>query len=172
MNETVLRRLLEGEAVISLAFLPDDVIGVSGQIFINATPENVWRALTDYDNLSKNLPKVVSSRVVERHGNEIILDQTGKTGIFIFERIVHFRLKLCEEYLKRIIFEQVEGDLSIYRGSWVLETPPEVSGTVLSYVAEIKPDFFAPPLLVSFVQRQDLPQILKAHKQRAESLQK
>jgi hypothetical protein len=45
----------------------------------------------------------------------------------------------------------------------------ETEGFVLVYHAEIKPAFFAPPILVSFVQRQDLPGIFKAHKQRAES---
>ena len=78
-------------------------------------------------------------------------------------------MKLYEEYLKRISFEQTDGDLSVYRGEWLLESTPELSGTVLSYMAEIKPLFFAPPILVSFVQRQDLPGILKAHKQRAEA---
>ena len=90
MNETTRKRLEEGDTVISLAFLPDDVIGVCGQILVNATPEKVWAALTDYDSLSENLPKVCSSRVIERNGNEIILEQTGKTGIFIFEKTVHF----------------------------------------------------------------------------------
>jgi hypothetical protein len=44
--------------------------------------------------------------------------------------------------------------------------------TILTYSAEIRPDFFAPSFLVAFVQRQDLPEILKAHKKRAESIWK
>jgi len=170
MNETAIKQLLEGEILIDLEFLPDDVVGVSGNIYINATHDKVWATLTDYDNLSKNLPKVISSRVVARNGKEIILSQTGKTGIFIFEKTLHFSLKVREEYPKKISFEQEEGDFSVYRGNWVLESCGTESGILLSYNAEIKPHFFAPPILVSFVQRQDLPGILKAHKLKAESL--
>jgi carbon monoxide dehydrogenase subunit G len=163
-------RLRHGEILIDLSFLPDDIIGVNGKIFIAAPPEEVWKALTDYDNLSRTLPKVLASTLVERKGNEILLDQTGKTGIFFFEKTVSFQLRVREEYQKMISFEQVAGDFSVYRGEWVLETSETLKGTILSYHAEIKPLFFAPPILVSFVQWQDLPGILKAHKHTAEAL--
>ncbi|TLU83107.1 MAG: cyclase [Chlorobium sp.] len=170
MDKETIKRLQQGDTPITLSFLPDDVIGVSGMILINASSEKVWEAITDYDNLSRNLPKVLSSRLISRNGNEIVLEQTGKTGIFIFEKTVHFRLKAREDYLKKVSFEQLDGDFRIYRGDWTIETYPEVQGTVLSYRAEIKPVFFAPSVLVSFVQYQDLPGILKAHKKRAEML--
>ncbi|MBM3422283.1 MAG: SRPBCC family protein [Chlorobi bacterium] len=170
LEPAMLSRLLRGETVIDLEFLPDDTTGVSAKIFIDAPPEAVWAALTDYDNLSATLPKVVSSRAAERHGTTVLLDQTGKTGIFFFEKTVTFRLRVEEEYLRRIRFEQVSGDFETYRGTWAIEELPERNGTILLYEAEIKPAFFAPAVLVSFVQRQDLPGILKAHKRRAETL--
>ncbi len=170
MNEKELEQLQKGDIIINLTYLPDDVVSVSSRIHIVAQPSKVWKTLADYDNLSSYLPKVLSSKVVERKGNEIILDQIGKTGIFIFEKIVHFRLKITEEYPGIISFEQVDGDFDIYQGTWVIETSDTIQGTVLSYNAEIRPHFFAPPILVSFVQRQDLPGILKAHKHRAETL--
>lgn len=162
-------RLLKGEILIDLALLHGDVTAVSAKIFIAAPPTAVWRALTDYDNLSNTLPKVVASRLVERNGKTVILDQTGKTGIFFFEKTVTFRLQVEEEYLKRIRFEQLSGDFDRYRGSWSIEETPEHNGTILSYKAEIRPAFFAPAVLVSFVQRQDLPGIMKAHKRTAET---
>ena len=84
MNETELKQLQKGDILINLTYLPDDVVSVSSKIHIVAPPASVWKTLTDYDNLSSYLPKVLSSKVVERHGNEITLDQIGKTGIFIF----------------------------------------------------------------------------------------
>ncbi|MCF8217063.1 MAG: SRPBCC family protein [Chlorobium sp.] len=162
-------RLIRGEIVIDLAFLPDDVTGIKAKIFVAAPPEAVWGALTDYDNLSRTLPKVVASSVTERSGSTVILDQIGKTGIFFFEKTVTFSLSVREERLKRILFEQISGDFERYRGSWQLFALPDHKGTILVYEAEIKPAFFAPALLVSFVQRQDLPGILKAHKRTAET---
>ena len=170
MKETELQQLLKGDVLISLTYLPDDVVSVSSRIHINAQPAKVWKTITDYDNLSSYLPKVMESHIVERNGNEITLDQTGKTGIFIFEKVVNFRLKLMEEYPESISFEQISGDFLVYQGEWLLETSSAIQGTLLSYNAKLKPLFFAPPILVSFVQRQDLPGIMMAHKQRAEAV--
>ncbi len=78
MDKETIKRLQQGDTPITLSFLPDDVIGVSGMILINASSEKVWEAITDYDNLSRNLPKVLSSRLISRNGNEIVLEQTGK----------------------------------------------------------------------------------------------
>ncbi|NTV98996.1 MAG: cyclase, partial [Chlorobiaceae bacterium] len=148
--------------------LPNDVTGVTGMVLVNSGPEELWTALTDYDNLHRNLPKVLASRVVSRNGDDVVIEQTGKTGIFIFEKTVHFILKAHEEYLKSIRFEQESGDFMIYRGEWRIDTVPGRRETLLVYNAEIKPSFFAPAVLVGFVQHQDLPGILKAHKERAE----
>jgi carbon monoxide dehydrogenase subunit G len=170
MKETELQQLLKGDVLISLTYLPDDVVSVSSRIHINAPPARVWKTITDYDNLSNYLPKVMESHIVERNGNEITLDQTGKTGIFIFEKVVHFRLKLRENFPESVSFEQISGDFLVYQGEWLLETSSAIQGTLLSYNAKLKPLFFAPPILVSFVQRQDLPSIMMAHKQRAEAV--
>ena len=59
-------RLLSGDILIDLSYHQDDIVGVSGRIFIKAPPEKVWKALTDYDNLSNTLPKVVASRTIEK----------------------------------------------------------------------------------------------------------
>ena len=170
MNDTEFEQLEKGDVLINLTCRPHDVVSISSKIYIDAPPSKVWKVLTDYDNLSKYLPKVMSSRIIERNNNEIILEQTGKTGIFIFEKVVHFRLQIKEECPDTITFKQIDGDFEVYQGKWKLETSDAFPGTILGYDAEIKPHFFAPPILVSFFQRQDLPGILKAHKQRAEAL--
>ncbi|KZK75115.1 MAG: cyclase [Pelodictyon luteolum] len=162
---------LRGEdATVELRFLEHDILGVSGSILVNTPPAALWQALTEYDNLHNTLPKVVLSRLVSREQGSVVLEQTGKTGIFFFEITVRFRLKVKEEPFDSIAFEQVDGDFSIYRGHWKLEPAEGCLCTLLTYSAEIRPDFFAPSFLVAFVQRQDLPEILKAHKKRAESL--
>ena len=83
---------------------------------------------------------------------------------------MHFQLKLTEKFPESISFEQISGDFLVYQGDWRLETSSAIQGTLLLYNAKLKPLFFAPPILVSFVQWQDLPGILKAHKQRAEAV--
>jgi hypothetical protein len=171
LNPDKKARLLHGEVLINLDWLADNVIGASGSIIIRADLPVVWKMLTDYDLLHETMPKVVSSKLIEEHGSIKIIDQSGKSGIFIFEKIVHFRLKVEEEYPKHLRFEQIGGDFRIYEGDWFLEAV-EVdngTGTLLTYNAKIKPDFFAPQFLVSFVQSQDLPTILKGIRNHCES---
>ncbi|HWR00827.1 MAG TPA: SRPBCC family protein [Chlorobaculum sp.] len=163
LNPDKTARLLQGEVLIELDWLPDGVIGASGNVFIKAGLPVVWQMLTDYDRLSQTMPKVVSSKLVEQQGPVKIIDQSGRSGIFIFETTVHFRLKVNEKYPKHLHFTQIGGDFKIYEGNWFLEAVDDQSrcGTILTYEAKIKPDFFAPQFLVSFVQSQDLPTILK-----------
>ncbi len=163
LNPDKTARLLHGEVLIDLEWLPDGIIGASGSVFIKAGSPVIWQMLTDYDRLSETMPKVVSSKLVDEQGPVKIIDQSGKSGIFIFETIVHFRLKVDEEYPKHLHFTQIGGDFKIYEGDWFLETVEGDgdSGTILTYNAKIKPNFFAPQFLVSFVQSQDLPTILK-----------
>jgi carbon monoxide dehydrogenase subunit G len=160
-----LQRLLKGEIIVDLKWLADDVIGAHGNIFVKAPPEVVWGMLTDYDNLHHTMPKVTSSALVEDRGACKLIDQTGRSGILIFEKSVSFRLKVDEVFPKKLHFEQVKGDFKVYEGSWTLE-PAEgrdgEQGTLVTYDAKMKPNFFAPPILVSFVQSQDLPAILKS----------
>jgi hypothetical protein len=157
-------RIMQGEILIDLDWLPDGVIGASGSVFIEAEPPVAWRMLTDYDHLHETMPKVVSSRLLESKNQTKIIAQSGKSGIFIFEKTVNFTLKVDEVYPEHLYFSQIGGDFQVYEGEWRLEAVDGKNGhaTLLTYQAEIKPDFFAPQFLVSFVQSQDLPTILKA----------
>ena len=157
-------RLLQGEILVDIDWMGSDVISVGGCVFVKAPIEVAWKMLTDYNHLQDTMPKVVSSSLVEAHGPTKIIEQTGRSGILIFERSVHFRLKVDEEFPRRLHFEQVDGDFKVYEGNWYLEpnTVTGGQGTIVRYEARIKPNFFAPPFLVSFVQSQDLPAILRS----------
>jgi hypothetical protein len=164
-------RIMQGEILIDLDWLPDGVIGANGSVFIEAEPPVVWRMLTDYDHLYETMPKVVSSRLLESKNQTKIIAQSGKSGIFIFEKTVNFTLKVEEVFPEHLYFSQIGGDFQVYEGEWRLEAVDSDSGTgtLLTYQAEIKPDFFAPQFVVSFVQSQDLPTILKAIRSYCES---
>ncbi len=158
------KRLLQGELLMEIEWPGNDIIRARGRIFVKASPEVVWRMLTDYGNLHNTMPKVVRSELVEELGKCKIIDQTGRSGILFIERSVHFRLQVDEEFPTRLHFRQLEGDFKVYEGEWFLEPAGNgtAEGTLVTYRADVKPDFFAPPFLVSFVQSQDLPAILRS----------
>ncbi len=57
----------------------------------------------------------------------------------------------------------------MYDGDWLIDRAPDGKGTMLTFNAKIKPDFFAPAMFVRKVQENDLPMVLAAMKKRAES---
>jgi ribosome-associated toxin RatA of RatAB toxin-antitoxin module len=162
-------KLLNGEIIVNTSALSDGVTGVIGKIYIEAPPEHIWRAITDYDNQKNFVPKLIDSGLISDNGTEQVMFETGKTGVLLFRKTVHIKLKVKGDRLKRLEFHQIDGDFKIYQGEWVIESALNGKGSMLSFRAEIKPDFFAPAFFVRNVQEKDLPMVLSAMKKRAES---
>ncbi|TCD46972.1 SRPBCC family protein [Chlorobium sp. N1] len=167
-DEAAARRLRAGEVPVELRILQDGTVSVLGRILVEAPPERVWHAVTDYANLQRTLPKLTESRVLSREGPAIEIEQSGRSGILFLELTVRFRLRVDEEPPHSVLFRQLEGDFSRYGGRWDMEGTENGAATILTYSALVRPKFFAPPFLVAFVQRQDLPDILRAHRRTAE----
>ncbi len=161
--------LLNGEPVVVLADLEDGVIGVTGHIFIAASPKKVWEVLTDYRNHKNYIPKLIVSDLLSDNGVDTVVFQTARSRIFIFEKTVSLTVKIHGEYLKHLYFQQITGDFKVYHGEWTLEEYLHGQGTFITYKSEVKPDFFAPQFVVKYVQKHDFPAALLAMKKRAES---
>ena len=159
----------KGEIFVTLSNLENKVIGVTGEIYICSQPEKVLTVLTDYDNLKNFIPSIIESRLLKDKGDEKIIVQTVRTGIFLFKKTSHLKLKVKEEYCKHIYFEQISGNFKVYKGEWILGYSQEAQGTFLTFKAEVKPDFFAPLFIIRHIQKRDLPVILEAIKRRVES---
>jgi hypothetical protein len=161
--------LLNGEPVVMLADLENGVTGVTGHIFIAASPKKVWEVLTDYRNHKNYIPKLIVSDLISDNGVESVIFQTARSRIFIFQKTVSITVKIRGEYLKHLYFQQITGDFKVYHGEWILEAYRHGQGTFLTYKSEVKPDFFAPQFVVKYVQKHDFPAALLAMKKQAES---
>jgi ribosome-associated toxin RatA of RatAB toxin-antitoxin module len=160
---------LNGKASVVVDDLSDGITVVTGRIFIAAHPRVVWTALTDYDNQKFFVPKLTDSGLLSDNGEEQVIFQKGTTGVLLFRKSVSITMKVRGDYPKRLSFQQISGDFKIYRGEWLLEDYQTGQGTLLTFRAEIKPDFYAPGFFVRNVQKRDLPEMLSAMKKRAES---
>jgi ribosome-associated toxin RatA of RatAB toxin-antitoxin module len=149
--------------------LDDGVTGVVGKVYIEASPKRVWSAITDYNNHKSFVPKLIDSGLISDNGRKQVMFERGKTGILLFKKTVYIKLRLQGEYPKRLDFHQIDGDFKVYEGDWLIEHAPDGKGTILTFRAKIKPDFFAPAMFVRKVQQNDLPMVLAAMKKRAES---
>ncbi|MEO5701827.1 MAG: SRPBCC family protein [Casimicrobiaceae bacterium] len=69
----------------------DAVVLISVDLPLDVSPEEVWETVTDYDNMSRFLPKLTESRVVSRDGNHLRIAQKGRTSrgflTFAFENV-------------------------------------------------------------------------------------
>lgn len=163
-------KLVGGEVIVALSSLDDGVTGVTGHIYVAATPKEVWQAITDYDNHKNFVPNVLDSGVIADNGTEKIMFEKGKSGVFLFQKKVYTKMKVWGDRLKHLYFEQIDGDFKVYRGEWILDENRQGKGTFLTYRAQVKPDFFAPQFAVRNVQERDCPQMMLAMKKQAEAL--
>lgn len=154
---------------VNITDLENGITGVIGKITINANPEHIWAAITDYDNQKHFVPKLIDSGLISDNGAEQIMFEKGRTGVLFFTKTVYIKMVIRGDYPKKLSFRQIEGDFKIYEGDWTIEKKADSNGCILTFRAMIKPNFFAPPMFVRKVQKQDLPMVLAAMKKRAES---
>lgn len=169
LSEEEREELMRGEAVVTVESLGDGVSGVVGRIMVRAGAEALWDVITDYDHHWQFIPSVMESGLISDDGVRQEMFQRGRTGYLLFRKTVHIRLLLEGERPRRLRFRQKEGDFMVYRGEWRISDAGE--GVLLTFLAEVKPDFFAPSPFVRKVQKKDLPRVLEAMKRRAEHLQ-
>ncbi|TLU83109.1 MAG: cyclase [Chlorobium sp.] len=162
-------KLLGGDVIVSLASLDEGVTGVTGYIYIAAPPEKVWEVITDYDNHKNFVPNVLDSGIISDNGNEKVMFEKGKSGLFLFSKKVYTKMRVWGERSRHLYFQQIEGDFKVYRGEWILSEHLQGKGTFLTYRAEVKPDFFAPGFAVKNVQERDCPRMMVAMKKQAEA---
>ncbi|GAC1505111.1 MAG: hypothetical protein NVS1B6_13070 [Steroidobacteraceae bacterium] len=112
----------------------------------------VWNVISDYDHLAEFIPDVRSSRVVQRDGHNVLIEQTGEFGFLFFRQPVDVQLAVVESPPRRIVARAVGGNLTEMEGRYTLENLP--TGAVrLSYSARLVPEFPVPPFIGRTVVR-------------------
>ena len=102
------------------------VLGENGEfvarVLVNATLEDAWQVLTDYDNFEAFLPHVESSDLLESDGTRKVFKQVNVVPIlpFVTSRS-QITIESKETYPQQVDFSLVEGDLDALKGVWYLE---------------------------------------------------
>ncbi len=139
----------------------DDIIGVSGSVYVRSKPASIWNIITDYNNLANTMPGVRQSKVVEDRGNVKIIDQTSKTDVLFIKIKFSTRMIITENFPETLSFELISGDFKTFNGKWVLTPDEHLNGTFLVWTAQVNPDFSAPDFIVDAVQKRDLRELLE-----------
>jgi hypothetical protein len=162
-----------GDAV-SIRKLPDGLYEVQGS-FESAVPlEAAWNLLSDYDALTGTVSSLLRSAVLERQGDSLLVEQSARGSFLFFSRTVHVRLKVLENKLSSIAFEDTsKEDFKVYRGRWDLEAT-RAGGVKVCYQLTASRGSLAPELVEQHVFKGQasalLSQIKAKLQQRADAL--
>jgi hypothetical protein len=119
-----------------------EVFGLDAVLIVPVTREQAWAVLTDFDNMARFVPNMAASRVVERDGDMLRIEQRGelKWGPMIqpFETRRELRLTPVE----LIQWTSLAGELPREQGTTRLQTVP--AGTEIWHRGEIAFDTWMP----------------------------
>jgi len=131
---------------------PADDITVTASADMRVDPRTAWAVITDYDHLAEFIPYMLSSRVVRRDADRVVIEQTGVFSFLFFRQPVQAQLAVVESPPRRVMARAIGGNLREMEGRYTLEKLP--GGAVrLSYSGRLVPDFAVPPVIGRIVVR-------------------
>jgi hypothetical protein len=140
---------------------------------INATPEVIWRVLTDCEHAPTFIPglKRCTRIHLEPDGTWETVEQEFKYSWLMPAVTSVFRADYTRP--RRIDFRRISGDLKDEVGTWLLEEAPQMGATAptttVEYDLYVDPGFWVPRMFVRHSLRAELPAALTALRTRAES---
>jgi ribosome-associated toxin RatA of RatAB toxin-antitoxin module len=115
---------------------------VDAQFEVAASRDVAWQVLTDYDNLPKFISSLVESKVLDRKGNCVLVEQEALGKAFLFKKRLHTTLHIIE-FSNYIEFYDVSGkDFIWYIGHW--EIVQNGNSTIVKYHLQSKSKFSVP----------------------------
>ncbi len=119
------------------------------KVLVTASPDAVWRVLTDYANLYKFIPNMTSSKVLESYGNRKVIEQVDTRQVFIVSIVSRTKLAIEETDRKQIDFHLIDGDLSKMEGYWKMEPVSSVPNrpanqVLITYTVNAQPSDSTP----------------------------
>lgn len=144
------------------------------RILVDASIDNVWQVLTDYNNFDSFLPGVTESQLVKNQGDHKIFEQINSIKTLMFRTKARIRLSITEDYPQKISFDIVDGDVENLNGAWLLEpvsvypsAPP--SQVLVTHQVEVRPTNQLGSGIFYQIYENNLSQILAAIKNEVEA---
>lgn len=132
---------------------------------VKASPEAVWKVLTNYEAMPEFVPDLEKTKVLSRTGNRVIIEQAGVARFLFLSRAIHLVVQAAEEPISAIDISLVSGDMKVYNCRWEM-TPLPDGGTRIAYSGKLVPKFYVPGMLGSNQIRRDIERMMTAVLQR------
>jgi uncharacterized protein YndB with AHSA1/START domain len=159
----VQQRLAAGEIVVEAGDSVDPSRprgSVQAAVRIPATPEAVWRVMTDCRQATIFVPGLKRCHLVARaaDGSWEEIEQEVRYSWLL--PAVHYVFRAKYDRPRRMDFRRVSGDLKEEEGAWLLTATADGSATVVEYEVYLDPGFWIPQFLVARTLRKDVPAVL------------
>lgn len=134
---------------------------------MEASVENIYKVLCDYDSYSDYMDGVSNVGVIERNGNSVM----AKYDINMIKKFSYV-LKLDEVENKSVSWSFVEGDIFSHNdGSWILKDLGDGTTEVEYNVdVDIKVKMMGSGMIVKKLVNTSLPALMKSVEKRAQEL--
>jgi ribosome-associated toxin RatA of RatAB toxin-antitoxin module len=160
--------LLNGEAICALDTiqqdmerLPQGIRRLAVQLRLELRPEQIWAVLTDYENLSRFIPNLSTSRLLWRRGSTVGLEQVGCQQFCGLRFTARVELELSEFEADGLLsFSMRQGDFRRFEGAWRVTGEP--TGSRLLYELTVQGRQGMPIGLIEQRLREDLAANLRA----------
>lgn len=106
-----------------------DALEIACRAELEAPVATVWETLTDYDHLADFIPGMRKSRVLERHGSSVVVEQSGEARFLFFSIPIEVTLATEEQPPRSIEASMLKGTLRRLQGAYRIE--PKDGGRVL-----------------------------------------
>ncbi len=122
---------------------------------VAASPRIAWETLSDYERLPDFIPNMSHSRVLERHGDRLTVEQRGEFRFLFFVQPIDVRMAVRHVPMSRIeahavtpVDEDSIVSIEAFEGRYDI-VPAEAKGdtVLIAYSARIVPAFDLPPLI-------------------------
>lgn len=147
--------------------LPQGARRLAVQLRTALDPQWLWAVLTDYDNLSRFIPNLASSRLLWRRGCTVGLEQVGSQSFCGLRFTAKVEIELEEDRAAgHLRFQMTRGDFRRFEGSWAMRS--DERGTALVYELTVQGRPGMPIALIEQRLRDDLANNLRGVQQEAE----
>lgn len=129
--------------------------------FAAAPPATVRAVLSDYARYPEFIPHARTSKVLEQHGDDAVVEQSGGSGPFTMT----FTTKRHRE-AHRITWTTIGGGVRQNEGFWQFDAAP--GGTLITYQVHVVPKGPVPQRITAMLEQHSLPEMCEAVRARVQ----
>lgn len=122
-----------------------DEIVVAVDLVVDATPQQAWEVLTDYDHMSRFVSDLAASNILRREGTKVVVAQTGRLKLGPLELRMQNVREIELVPLREIRSKLVSGDMKA--SAFTTQIAAEGDATRISNHGRFIPDRWIPPVI-------------------------